>query len=295
MASTTKDAYYIPHKAQWPIFGSIGLSTLLAGFANYLNGASYGSTMMIVGLGILITMLFGWFGTVIHESESGIFNHQVDVSFRWGMAWFIFSEVMFFAAFFGALYYTRVLSESWLAGDSSFSYGATKELLWQGFTAVWPNNGPGHVGGLEDGTFHPMGAWGLPALNTLILLSSGATVTWAHWGLLAENRAQLIKGLIATVILGFTFVLLQATEYHEAYTEMGLTLGTGIYGSTFFMLTGFHGLHVTIGAIFLTVVLFRSARGHFTAKHHFAFEAAAWYWHFVDVVWLGLFIFVYWL
>ena len=295
MASTTKDAYYIPHKAQWPIFGSIGLSTLLAGFANYLNGASYGSTMMIVGLGILVTMLFGWFGTVIHESESGIFNHQVDVSFRWGMAWFIFSEVMFFAAFFGALYYTRVLSESWLAGDSSFSYGATKELLWQGFTAVWPNTGPGHVGGLADGSFHPMPAWGLPALNTLILLSSGATVTWAHWGLLAENRAQLIKGLIATVILGFTFVFLQATEYHEAYTEMGLTLGTGIYGSTFFMLTGFHGLHVTIGAIFLTVVLFRSARGHFTAKHHFAFEAAAWYWHFVDVVWLGLFIFVYWL
>ena len=295
MASTTKDAYYIPHKAQWPIFGSIGLSTLLAGFANYLNGASYGSTMMIVGLGVLITMLFGWFSTVINESESGIFNHQVDVSFRWGMAWFIFSEVMFFAAFFGALYYTRVLSVSWLAGDESFSLGTTKELLWKGFTGAWPTNGPGHVGGLEDGTFHPMGAWGLPALNTLILLSSGATVTWAHWGLLAENRAQLIKGLIATVILGFTFVFLQATEYHEAYTEMGLTLGTGIYGSTFFMLTGFHGLHVTIGAIFLTVVLFRSARGHFTAKHHFAFEAAAWYWHFVDVVWLGLFIFVDWL
>jgi cytochrome c oxidase subunit 3 len=140
-----------------------------------------------------------------------------------------------------------------------------------------------------------MGAWGLPAINTLILLSSGATVTWAHWGLLANNRPQLIKGLIATVVLGFSFVGLQATEYHEAYTHMGLTLGTGIYGSTFFMLTGFHGLHVTIGAIFLTVVLFRSIRGHFSAKHHFAFEAAAWYWHFVDVVWLGLFIFVYWL
>jgi cytochrome c oxidase subunit 3 len=294
MATTTKDAYYIPHKAQWPIFGSIGLSTLLAGFANFLNGASYGSTMMIVGLGILITMLFGWFGTVIAESESGIFNDQVDKSFRMGMMWFIFSEVMFFAAFFGSLYYTRVLSESWLAGDESFSMGATKQL-WDGFTAAWPNNGPAHVGGLEGGKFEPMGAWGLPALNTLILLSSGVTVTWAHWGLLAGNRAQLIKGLIATVVLGFSFVFFQATEYHEAYSEMGLTLGTGIYGSTFFMLTGFHGLHVTIGAIFLTVILFRSVRGHFTAKHHFAFEAAAWYWHFVDVVWLGLFIFVYWL
>ena len=294
MASTTKDAYYIPHKAQWPIFGSIGLSTLLAGFANYLNGASYGSTMMIVGLGVLVTMFFGWFGTVIAESESGAFNAQVDTSFRMGMIWFIFSEVMFFAAFFGSLYYTRVLSESWLAGGENFALGATKQL-WDGFTAAWPNNGPGHVGGFDDGSFHPMGAWGLPALNTLILLSSGATVTWAHWGLLANNRAQLIKGLIATVILGFSFVAFQATEYHEAYTEMGLTLGTGIYGSTFFMLTGFHGLHVTIGAIFLTVVLFRSIRGHFSAKHHFAFEAAAWYWHFVDVVWLGLFIFVYWL
>jgi cytochrome c oxidase subunit 3 len=294
MASTTKVAYYIPHQAKWPIFGSIGLTTLLAGFANFLNGASFGSTMMIVGIGIMITMLFGWFGTVIAESEGGIFNDQVDKSFRMGMMWFIFSEVMFFAAFFGSLYYTRVLSEAWLAGDESFSMGATRQL-WSGFTAVWPNNGPAHVGGLADGTFHPMGAWGLPALNTLILLTSGVTVTWAHWGLLAGNRAQLIKGLIATVVLGFTFVLLQATEYHEAYTEMGLTLGTGIYGSTFFMLTGFHGLHVTIGAIFLTVILFRSIRGHFTAKHHFAFEAAAWYWHFVDVVWLGLFIFVYWL
>jgi cytochrome c oxidase subunit 3 len=140
-----------------------------------------------------------------------------------------------------------------------------------------------------------MGAWGVPAINTLILLSSGGTVTWAHWGLLANNRSQLIKGLIATVALGFSFVMLQAYEYHEAYTEMGLTLGTGIYGSTFFMLTGFHGLHVSIGAIMLTVVLLRSLRGHFTADHHFFFEAAAWYWHFVDVVWLGLFIFVYWL
>lgn len=294
MASTTKDAYYIPHKAQWPIFGSIGLTTLLAGFASYLNGASYGSTMMVVGAGVLVTMLFGWFGTVIAESESGTYSDQVDKSFRMGMIWFIFSEVMFFGAFFGSLYYTRVLSEAWLAGGENFAFGATK-LLWEGFSSAWPNNGPGHVGGLDDGTFHPMSAWGLPALNTLILLTSGATVTWAHWGLLAGNRAQLVKGLIATVVLGFSFVLFQAVEYHEAYSEMGLTLGTGIYGSTFFMLTGFHGFHVTIGAIFLTVILVRSARGHFSAKHHFAFEAAAWYWHFVDVVWLGLFIFVYWL
>ena len=140
-----------------------------------------------------------------------------------------------------------------------------------------------------------MGAWGIPAINTLILLTSGATVTWAHWGLLKDNRQQLIIGLLGTVVLGFLFVVLQGFEYHEAYSEMGLTLGTGIYGSTFFMLTGFHGLHVSIGAIMLLVVLIRSMRGHFSPENHFAFEAAAWYWHFVDVVWLGLFIFVYWL
>jgi cytochrome c oxidase subunit 3 len=295
MASTTKDAYYLPHKARWPIVGSIGLTTLLGGFANFLNGSGMGATFMVIGVGIMITMFFGWFGTVISESESGKFNHQVDVSFRMGMIWFIFSEVMFFGAFFGALYYARQLSVPWMAGEGSTLGVATHEFLWSTFNNVWPTNGPGHVGGLEDGTFHPMGAWGVPAINTLILLSSGATVTWAHWGLLANNRAQLIKGLLATVALGFSFVIFQAYEYHEAYSEMGLTLGTGIYGTTFFMLTGFHGLHVSIGAIFLTVILIRSMRGHFSAENHFAFEAAAWYWHFVDVVWLGLFIFVYWL
>ncbi|MBT7107503.1 MAG: cytochrome c oxidase subunit 3, partial [Methylococcales bacterium] len=149
--------------------------------------------------------------------------------------------------------------------------------------------GPGNVGG----DYEPMSAFGLPLLNTLILLSSGVTVTWAHWGLIIKDRQQLIRGLIATVVLGFLFVFFQGIEYHEAYSEMGLTLGSGVYGSTFFMLTGFHGLHVTIGAIMLTVVLFRCWKGHFTPDNHFVFEAAAWYWHFVDVVWLGLFIFVY--
>ena len=133
----------------------------------------------------------------------------------------------------------------------------------------------------------------MPFLNTLLLLSSGVTCTWAHHGLLAKNSDQLIKGLIATVSLGFLFVTFQAFEYHEAYTEMGLTLGSGVYGSTFFMLTGFHGFHVCVGAIILSVVLFRSWKGHFQPENHFAFEAAAWYWHFVDVVWLGLFVFVY--
>jgi len=286
----TKHAYYVPHEAKWPIVGSIGLTTLMVGFANLVNGSSVGSTMMVLGAIIMVVMLFGWFGTVISESVAGSYSHQVDVSFRMGMMWFIFSEVMFFAAFFGALYYTRIYAIPWLAGGLDYSNGATHEL-WANFKDVWPTNGPGEVGG----HFEQMGAWGIPFLNTLILLTSGGTVTWAHWGLLANNRPQLIKGLAATVALGFSFVALQAVEYHEAYTEMGLTLGSGIYGSTFFMLTGFHGLHVTIGAIFLTVVLLRSIKGHFSEHNHFAFEAAAWYWHFVDVVWLGLFIFVYWL
>ncbi len=280
--------YYIPHGTRWPILGSIGLFVLLLGFANLLNGGS-GGIMMLLGAAIVIFMVFGWFSTVVRESEGGIYNDQVDISFRWGMGWFIFSEVMFFAAFFGTLFYARQYSIPWLGGEGIGV--VTNELLWPQFEAIWPTNGPGDIGG----HFEPMGAWGLPALNTLILLSSGVTVTWAHWGLLKNNRKQLIQGLAATVALGFLFVGLQATEYVHAYEELDLTLKSGIYGSTFFMLTGFHGLHVTLGAIMLTVILLRSMKGHFTAKHHFAFEAVAWYWHFVDVVWLGLFIFVYWL
>ncbi|MBL1263799.1 cytochrome c oxidase subunit 3 [Methylomicrobium sp. RS1] len=287
---STHNAYYIPHKATWPIIGTVGLFIMLAGFANFLNGSSIGPGMMILGLLVFIFMLAGWFTLQSLESEYGMYNTQVGISYRMGMMWFIFSEVMFFSVFFGALWYTRNLSVPWLAE------GVTGEMLHKGFEAVWPTNGPAHLLGgkpTPDGEFEPMGAWGLAFLNTLILLSSGVTCTWAHHGLLAGKRQQLIQGLIATVVLGFLFVGFQAYEYHEAYTEMGLTLGTGIYGSTFFMLTGFHGFHVCVGAIILSTVLFRSWRGHFKPENHFAFEAAAWYWHFVDVVWLGLFVFVY--
>jgi cytochrome c oxidase subunit 3 len=231
--------------------------------------------------------MFGWFGEVIRDSEAGRYNKQVDSSFRWSMSWFIFSEVMFFAAFFGALFYTRVLSVPWL-GESD-----TMQQLWPTFKAAWPTAGPGLT---ADGLkFTPMEAWGIPAINTLLLLSSGVTVTWAHWGLKKGNRTQLILGLAMTVALGVTFLGLQAFEYHHAYTEMGLTLGAGVYGATFFMLTGFHGFHVLVGTTMLIVMLLRSIAGHFTADHHFAFEAVSWYWHFVDVVWVLLFILVYWL
>jgi len=291
--STQTGSYYLPAPSHWPIVGSIGLFITLFGFASALPGTSDGAmgnmTMMYIGLAIIAFMLFGWFGQVIGESESGQYNTQVDTSFRMGMVWFIFSEVMFFAAFFGALFYARQLSVPWLAGDGNNAM--TNALLWKGYAGDWPTNGPGAVGG----KFEAMGAYGIPLWNTIILLTSGLTVTWAHWGLKKENRGQLILGLFLTVALGGLFVALQAYEYMHAYQEMGLKLTSGIYGTTFFMLTGFHGLHVSIGAIMLLVMLVRSIKGHFTAKNHFAFEAAAWYWHFVDVVWLGLFIFVYWL
>lgn len=283
--SEAHGGYYVPHGTHWPIVGSIGLTTLVVGVANFLNGSATGEIVMIAGVAILLFMIFGWFGQVIRESESGKYNGQVDRSFRWGMSWFIFSEVMFFAAFFGALFYARVLSVPWLGGADV----VTNDVLWNGWEAMWPTNGPADIGG----EFETMGAWGIPAINTLLLLTSGVTVTFAHWALKKGNRASLVLWLLATVVLGFTFLALQIFEYSHAYHELNLTLGSGIYGSTFYMLTGFHGFHVTVGAIMLTVIMLRCIKGHFTADQHFGFEGVAWYWHFVDVVWLGLFIFVY--
>lgn len=294
--SHASGGYYLPEPSKWPIIGSIGIFTMLFGFAHALphgnTGAVGNLTMMYVGMAIIIFMLFGWFGQVIRESEGGAYNAQVDTSFRMGMMWFIFSEVMFFAAFFGALFYIRTLSVPWLGGADNNAM--TNAVLWPGFKPSWPMNAMPSTEG-----FSPykeiIGAWGIPALNTAILLTSGVTVTLAHWALKKGNRTGLVFWLFATVALGFTFVGFQVAEYHHAYSELGLKLSSGVYGSTFFMLTGFHGLHVTIGAIMLTVMMFRSMKGHFTHENHFGFEAAAWYWHFVDVVWLGLFIFVYWL
>ena len=292
--SETHDAsqYYIPHGSPWPIYSAITLFVVMCGFVFTLNGWA-GGYSMVPGAIMLIGLFVGWFHKVIAENEAGLYNLQVDRSFRMGMIWFIMSEVLFFSVFFGALFYARELSVPWLGGEGVKIFN--KLLLWKDFDAGWPTNGPGVIGGKADGTFHTIPAFGLPAVNTAILLSSGVTITIAHHALRSGKRAVLATFLAATFLLGFLFVYLQATEYHEAYTEMGLKLSTGIYGTTFFMLTGFHGLHVTVGAIMLTVIWFRCLRGHFTPQRHFAFEAVAWYWHFVDVVWLGLFILVYWL
>ena len=273
--------YFVPQPSHWPIVGSIALLTLAIGAVTSLNQVSWGLPVLYVGFAILIYMLFGWFGVVIKESEARLYGKNVDASFRWSMSWFIFSEVMFFAAFFGALGYARMHSVPDLGTiDAKF--------LWPEYAAVWPTAGPY----LKE-VFSPMGAWGIPAINTGLLLTSGVTLTIAHHAMLENHRRKLIFWLAATIILGAIFLSLQVYEYVHAYSELNLKLTTGIFGSTFYMLTGFHGFHVTIGAIMLAVILYRAVRGHFDDKHHFAFEAAAWYWHFVDVVWLGLFVIVY--
>jgi cytochrome c oxidase subunit 3 len=283
--------YYVPHGTPWPIVGSVALFTTMLGVVSWLN-EWFGPALFIIGLALLVFMFVGWFRTVINESEEGYYNLGVDRSFRMGMIWFIFSEVMFFSAFFGALFYARTLSVPWLGGEGVKVFN--KIFLWKEYTSGWPTNGPAHLSPRADGSFETIPAFSVPALNTLILLSSGVTITIAHHALREGKRNILKIFLAATFLLGFLFVFLQAGEYKEAYLEKGLQLSTGIYGSTFFMLTGFHGMHVTIGAIMLTIIWLRTMKGHFTPTRHFAFEAVAWYWHFVDVVWLGLFIFVYW-
>ena len=303
--STQQDTYFIPEPSKWPVLFSLALFIAFCGTASMFNYylangemASFGSHLLLLGFVAVFYMFFVWFRDVIDESLSGAYNKQVDISFRWGMSWFIISEVMFFAAFFGALFYARVYSVPWLGGEGSGA--ATNEFLWPAFESTWPLllTPDMTIEGLSTKFTEikeVIPAFGIPAINTLILLSSGATVTFAHWALKKNQRAALCWWLFATVLLGAVFIYLQGIEYVHAYHDLGLTLNSGIYGSTFFMLTGFHGFHVTMGAVMLTVILLRSMQGHFTKENHFAFEAVAWYWHFVDVVWLGLFIFVYWL
>jgi cytochrome c oxidase subunit III len=280
--------YYVPQPSHYPVMMAGALFLLALGFILKINSFAPGPWFMFAAVGIILYVLFGWFGAIIRESVTHAYGQWEDRSFRHGMVWFIASEVAFFAAFFGTLFYVRNISVPDLLNLLP-NHGWTPYPEYQGL--AWPQSGAGPTA-LQ---FTPMGAWGIPALNTALLLSSGVTLTWAHWGLLKNNRFQLKLGLFLTVALGVAFLAFQAWEYHHAYSELGLTLGAGVYGATFFMLTGFHGFHVTLGAIMLTVILLRSLKGHFDAENHFAFEGVAWYWHFVDVVWLMLFVFVYWL
>ena len=290
----SQEIYYIPDGSKWPIVGTLSLFITFLGGAMMLNSFDSGKYVLIIGLAALVYMFAGWFSDVISESIAGKYSKQVDVSFRMGMGWFILSEVMFFAAFFGALYYARMFSIPWLSGEGHGGHNGTHEFLWSSFQASWPMSvmpDPEKYTQYKD----VVPAFGVPAINTALLLASGVTVTFAHWALKKANRTALSAWLFATVALGFIFVYFQAGEYAHAINDLDLTMNGGIYGSTFYLLTGFHGFHVTMGAVMLAVILFRSMRGHFSKKDHFAFEAVAWYWHFVDVVWLGLFIFVYWI
>ncbi|GAA5236576.1 cytochrome c oxidase subunit 3 [Verticiella sediminum] len=276
--------YFVPGLSAHPVRGSIALLLFGLGMVMLVNGVAAGKWVTLAGVLAFLVVLYFWFGDAIQESEGGLYGRRIDISYRWSMGWFIFSEVMFFAAFFGALFYARLVATPEL-GDLDH-----RLYLWPDFTAVWPHTGPAGI--IEP--FASVGPFWLPTINTALLLTSGVTLTIAHHALLANHRSRTIFWMFLTVVLGAIFLGVQAYEYMHAYRDLNLKLSSGIFGSTFYMLTGFHGFHVLVGGLMLTVVLVRLIRGHFTPTHHFGFEGAAWYWHFVDVVWLGLYLLVYW-
>jgi cytochrome c oxidase subunit 3 len=282
--------YFVPQPSRHPAFAAFGLFWVILGAAQWINGNDWGRYALLFGLLWLFGVLFQWFRQAIGESEGGSYNFQVDRSFRWSMSWFIFSEVMFFGAFFTALWWLRAHSVPALGGLDN-------ALLWPDFKAVWPTIAPGTTASPANiiEPFQVMTPFWLPTINTALLLSSGVTLTIAHHALRENHRGRTIAFMWITVLLGATFVCVQAYEYFHAYTELNLKLSSGAYGSTFFMLTGFHGFHVIVGMLMLLFITLRLMKGHFTADRHFGFEGAAWYWHFVDVVWLGLYTLVYWL
>ena len=282
--------YFVPSPSSYPVLVACGLFMVIFGAGQWVNGAGWAAYVLLAGVVVWLSVLFQWFRQAVRESEGGLYSERIDISFRWSMSWFIFSEVMFFAAFFGALYWARVHSVPSLGSLEN-------QLLWPDFKAIWPSAGGGITASPADTVepFTTVGPWPLPTLNTALLLTSGVTLTIAHHALIAGQRAKTIIWMWITVLLGATFVCVQAFEYHHAYTELNLKLSSGIFGSTFFMLTGFHGFHVFVGMLMLSFITLRLMNGHFTPDKHFGFEGAAWYWHFVDVVWLGLYFMVYWL
>ena len=289
-ASGQAPYYYIPAPSRHPALVAFGLFLVILGAAHWINGHGWGAYSLLLGVVVWLTVLFQWFRQAVAESEGGLYSDRVDVSFRWSMSWFIFSEVMFFGAFFGALYWARLHVVPTLGN-------LDHQVLWPDFKAIWPSAGGGHTASPADTVeaFTTIGPWPLPTINTALLLTSGVTLTIAHHALIAGQRVKTIAWMWITVVLGATFVGVQAYEYMHAYRDLNLKLSSGIFGSTFFMLTGFHGFHVFVGMLMLTFITLRLMKGHFTPEKHFGFEGAAWYWHFVDVVWLGLYFLVYWL
>ncbi|ARU04249.1 cytochrome c oxidase subunit 3 [Comamonas serinivorans] len=271
---------------------AIGLFFVILGASQWINGAMWGKWCLFIGLIWWLVVLFRWFGDAIRESEGGLYGRKIDLSYRWSMSWFIFSEVMFFGAFFTALWWARVHSVPTLANLDNAS------LIWPGFLGEWPGSHAPGATASPAGTIEPfqtVGPFWLPTINTALLLTSGVTLTIAHHALLAGQRARTIAFMWATVLLGVIFLGVQGYEYFHAYSDLNLKLSSGVYGSTFYLLTGFHGFHVLVGMLMLLVITLRLMKGHFSPQQHFGFEGAAWYWHFVDVVWLGLYILVYWM
>ena len=317
--STEYEKYYVPEKSKMAVMATIGLILSIYGAASIMNDMTFGDpnettsswSIFLFGLFFFMGTLFAWFRIAIRENLAGMNSAQLKKSYVLGMFWFIFSEVMFFFAFFGALFYVRTLVGPWLAGEGDG--GRMNGLLWEGFEFSWPmmqtpqeavggalaqpiaNNGSftSPETSMSFGDAHAWYAW-LPLWNTIILLTSSFTCHVAHMGILDGDRKKFNLWLGITVALGMIFLVVQFYEYYEAYAHFGLTLNAGIYGSTFFMLTGFHGFHVFMGMTMLLIQLLRSVvGGQFTADDHFGFEASSWYWHFVDVVWVFLFLFVY--
>lgn len=258
--------YHLVDPSPWPLLGAASAGVLAAGLVLFMHEIA--SWVLPVGIVMLLFTMFVWWRDVIKEAHSGFHTKVVQLGLRYGMVLFIASEVMFFSAFFWAFF------------DASFYFD--QAIMWE---RVEYTGGQWPPAGIEA-----IPAFDLPLLNTMILLLSGCTVTWAHHGLISGDRRTLVVGLIITIALGLFFSAIQAYEYAHATFAFD---GGGIYSSTFYMATGFHGAHVIIGTSFLIVCLFRAMKGHFTPDHHFGFEAAAWYWHFVDVVWIFLFTFVY--
>ncbi len=265
--------YHLVEPSPWPFVGSMSALILAIGAIVWMHGGT--KVVALIGLALVLYTMFMWWRDVIIESRKGDHTPVVSLHLRYGMLLFIASEVMFFVAWF------------WAYFDASLFAGEAHQVARVAATGgVWPPAPEGAATKIFD-------PWHLPLINTLILLTSGTTVTWAHHALLNNDRKGLINGLLLTVILGLLFTSLQAYEYMHAAFAFNRANGGNIYGSTFFMATGFHGFHVIVGTIFLIVCLFRAIKGHFTPEKHFGFEAAAWYWHFVDVVWLFLFACIY--
>jgi cytochrome c oxidase subunit 3 len=279
---TEPEHYFVPEPVRWPLISAAALLLMAIGAAAWLNEGPGGAYVLALGLIVLLSMVFRWFAGLISEGRRGLFDTQVEDAIRGGMGWFIFSEVVVFLALFAALFYERFIAVPGLAT------GDTHTFLWPAFHGGWPASGPG-----IEGTFTAMTPWKIPALNTAMLLSSGVAISLANMALKKGHRGRMIALVLTTIVLGVLFLRMQFSEYYHAYTALNLTLATGAYGATFFILTGLHGLHVGIGTAFLIVMLERMIRGDFTAKHHVGFQAATWYWHFVGIVWLILFVVVY--